>query len=131
VEDVAHAIALAAVDARGAGRTYNVGPAETPSVHERIEALGRATGWTGRVEVLPDGALPPFAGGSVDVRHHLECDTGRIRRELGYEEVVSLEEGLRRTAAWERVERASRTDLPALDYASEDAALARWRGDQD
>jgi len=46
----------------------------------------------------------------------------RIRQELGYREVVSREEGLRRAIAWERAHRPEGRDK-LFDYAAEDALL--------
>jgi nucleoside-diphosphate-sugar epimerase len=96
--DVAEAVVLAATDPRASGWTYNVGEAETPTWAERLEELGRVAGWKGRVVVGPpgDGDAGP------DYSHHLAIDTGRIRRELGYREAVSREEGIAQTIAWER-----------------------------
>jgi dTDP-D-glucose 4,6-dehydratase len=57
--------------------------------------------------------------------HDLFVDTGRIRRELGYREVVAFDEALRRTVAWERANPPSEVDPARFDYAAEDAALAK------
>lgn len=102
VENVAEATALAATDARAAGRVYNVGEAETLSVQERVEELGRSMGWEGRVLAVPAYALPPEQRMPQDFAHHLVMDSTRIRRELGFREGVSRAEGLERTVAWER-----------------------------
>ena len=54
----------------------------------------------------------------------LAYDTSRVRNELGYKEIVSVDEGLRRTIA------AVRENPPVIDtaqYAAEDAALASRR----
>jgi 2-dehydro-3-deoxygluconokinase len=51
----------------------------------------------------------------------------RIRRELGYEDVVEMEEGVRRAMAWERAnppEGATRW----LDFEAENRAYASVRG---
>lgn len=96
VENVAESVVIAATDARAENRIYNVGETETPSMAERIEELGRAAGWQGRVVPGPMQELPH------DFAHHLAVDTTRIREELGYAEPVSREEGLARTIAWER-----------------------------
>ena len=94
-ENVAGAVVLAATAERAANRVYNVGEPETPPMAERIEELGRVVGWRGRV--VP-GSTRDLAH---DFGHPLVVDTSRIRRELGYAETVSREEGLARTAAWE------------------------------
>ena len=51
-------------------------------------------------------------------------DTLRIRVELGYHEVVSREEALRRTVEWERAHPPEKVDPQAFGYAAEDTALA-------
>ena len=95
IEDVAEAIARAAVDHRSAGRIYNVGELVTPTMFERIERLGRAFGWRGQMVVVPEQESP------LDYRQHLVMDSSRIRKELGFVEVTPEEEALRRTIAWE------------------------------
>lgn len=123
VENAARAIAVAATDERAAGRIYNVGD-HTMSYADWLRAIGRAAGWEGQVMVLPRERLPrhlrPPPG---DYTQHLVADTTRIRSELGYDESVSLEEGLRRTIAWERANRGE-IDTRVLDYKAEDALLA-------
>ena len=95
IENVAEAIVLAAVNARSSGRIYNVGEANTPSMAERIERLGRAFGWHGAMLLVPDEISP------LDYRQHLIMDSSRIRNELGFAEAVSENEALERTIAWE------------------------------
>lgn len=84
VENVADAIVLAAVDARAAGRIYNVGEEYTPTVAERLSQL----------PPRPPESLPDFPGYFAQ---DIAYDTTRIRRELGYRERVSYPDGLRRT----------------------------------
>jgi nucleoside-diphosphate-sugar epimerase len=91
VDNVAAAFALAALDPRAAGRTYNVGEPALAEA-EWIARVGEAVGWRGAFSAHD-------AGGNEGPcwRHHLELDTRRIRGELGYAEEVSLAEGLART----------------------------------
>jgi len=49
VENVAAAIALAVVDARSAGRIYNVGEEPAPTEQEWVERIGAAANWNGAV----------------------------------------------------------------------------------
>lgn len=102
VENVADAIVLAATDARGAGRVYNV--AAEPTLEERawVAAVAAAAGWKGRVAEIPSDRLPGPLRGGFNAAQHLDAATARIRRELGYREQVAFEEGIRRTVAWER-----------------------------
>jgi nucleoside-diphosphate-sugar epimerase len=125
VGNVAAAIALAVTNARAAGRVYNVGEALTPSFAERVRQLADALGWTGDIVAVPPDRwtrtppLPP-----LDFRQDLAYDTSRIREELGYREPVSLDEGLRRSAEWERTHPPEGEASRAAEYVEEDAAVA-------
>jgi nucleoside-diphosphate-sugar epimerase len=62
-----------------------------------------AANWLGEVIALPADQLPPALRREVfDFRQQYEVDSSRIRRELGYSEIVPFDEALRRTIAWER-----------------------------
>ena len=125
VENVAAAIALAAVDARAAGRIYNV--AETPAFSELEWArkIAAAAGWPGRFVVLPRERAPKHLVFPGNPAQHWEVDSSRIRRELGYREPVAIDQAIRRTIEWERSNPpAAAANLhPPFDYAAEDAAL--------
>jgi nucleoside-diphosphate-sugar epimerase len=126
VEDVATAVALAVTDERASGRVYNVGEAGAPTEAEWVEEIGRAAAWGGRVLGLPKDALPPYLAREYEganFEQHWVVDTGRIRRELGYEESVPRDEALRRTVAWERENPPQEVDPAEFDYAAEDEAL--------
>jgi nucleoside-diphosphate-sugar epimerase len=97
LENVAEAIALAAFDERSNGRIYNVGERETPTMRERALRLGAALGWRGGVVIAGEDQLPEDLKPPGDLRQHLVMDSARIRRELGFVEIVSEPEGLKRT----------------------------------
>jgi len=82
VENVAAAFVLAATHPNAPGRIYNVGEEYTPTVAERLCDL-------------PPSNLP--AENSSHYEQDVAYDTSRIRRELGYHEIVDYAEGLRRT----------------------------------
>jgi nucleoside-diphosphate-sugar epimerase len=125
VEDVAHAIALAVTDERAAGRIYNVAYSETLSEAEWVNAIARVSGWKGEVGALPSGQLPPSLRRDMfDFSQQYEVDSSRIRRELGYSEIVPFDEALRRTIFWERSNPPEKILPEDFDYAAEDAALA-------
>ena len=124
VEDVAHAIALAALDPRSAGRIYNVGEAQTLSQEERAQVVAAAAGWRGRFVRVAAGRLPEPLRMGVDTRQNVIADSSRIRAELGYREVTPRAEAYARMVAWERANPATDDDPAAFDYAAEDAALA-------
>ncbi len=95
VENVAAAIALAAVHRSPVGRVYNVGEEYTPTVSERLQDLPDLE--------PPTPPSPVVANFAQDIVY----DTTRIRRELGYTELVPYEEGIRRTVT-DVIRRAAR-----------------------
>ncbi len=127
VENMAEAIALAAVDDRSAGRIYNVAQPEAFTELEWTRRVAAAVGWEGEVLVTPSALSPAHLQYPGDTRQHWVADSTRIRRELGYGERVPLDETLRRTIAWERAHPPAQVELKNFDYAAEDAALARLR----
>lgn len=84
VENVAAAIVLAAGHGRAPGRVFNVGEAATPTMAERLA----------RLLPRPARKAPPF-----DYRQDMVCDTRRIRRELGFREVLDEAEAMAELAA--------------------------------
>lgn len=124
VENVAHAIALAVDSEKAAGRIYNVGEPETPSVAERVARIAKAAGWQGRIVTRSAERLPRNLVLPLRFEQPIVYDTSRLRRELGYEEPVSEPEALRRTIAWERAHPPATVDPAQFDYAAEDRALA-------
>jgi len=126
VENVATAITLAITDDRASGRIYNVGEESVPTTAERVRQLAALVGWSGEIVPLPRTSLPPHLRDAYHYSQDLAYNTSRIRGELGYEETVSVGEGLRRTIA------GLRADPPALNvaqfnYAAEDAALVAMK----
>jgi nucleoside-diphosphate-sugar epimerase len=124
VEDVAQAIALAVTDERAAGKVYNIGEAVVPTMAERIRQIGDIAGWDGEVVPLSGDRLPPHLSTPYRQNQDLVMDTGKLRRELGFDESVPDNEGLRRTIEWERANPPESGDPGPAEYAAEDAALA-------
>jgi len=122
VENIATAITLAITDERASGRVYNVGEESIPTTAERVRMLAKLVGWMGDIVTLPQASLPPHLRDADHYSRDLAYDTSRIRSELGYKEVVSVDEGLRRTIAWLR-ENPPSIDAVQYDYAAEDAVL--------
>jgi nucleoside-diphosphate-sugar epimerase len=127
VENVAAAIAQAVVRDAAAGCIYNVGETSALTTLEWVQAIANVAGWTGRVTVVPDDRLPVHLRSDINAEHHMVVDTSRIRRDLGYEEVVSQSEALQRTVAWERANPPRTTDPSQFDYEAEDAVLHAWK----
>jgi nucleoside-diphosphate-sugar epimerase len=126
VENVAAAIALAVEDDRATGRTYNVAAQSALSEAAWIGVIAESFGWKGEVVVIPDTETPIRLRQPYDFSQHLEIDTGRIRSELGYHELLGESEGLHRTVEWE-LSMPGAAPGRQRDYAAEDEAL-RARG---
>ena len=127
VENVAAAIALAVVDDRATGRTYNVGESETLPMADWIEQIGKIAGWTGEILHVRRRHLPESMRSSLRTEQDMVVDTTRIRTELGYDEPVDQEEALAKTIAWERANPPSDIDSARFDYETEDRIIERWR----
>jgi nucleoside-diphosphate-sugar epimerase len=123
VENVASAIALAAVSERAPGRIYNL--AETPAFSELDWArrIAAATGWDGEFISLSKERTPIHLRSPGNTAQHWEADSTLIRKELGYRELVPIDEAIRRTIAWERAHPPGEFNPYPFDYAAEDAAL--------
>ncbi len=137
VENAAHAVlcAVDAIERRGPAAvagTYNVTDARTLTVAQIAEIIADELGH--RFELI---SMPPAV--AVPARpllmhpstSHRVVDTGPLRRELGYADVVEPEEGVRRTARWLVANRPSAGTEGRLqdpfDYEAEDALIERWR----
>lgn len=125
VENTAAAIALAATHPRAAGRIYNVGERAALSTADWIGEIGKAAGWQGEVVTVPDYQLPDEMRSLAGMEQELVADTTRIRNELGFIQIVTRDEALRRTVAWERAHPPERIDPAQFNYAKEDAILAQ------
>jgi len=125
VEDVAGAIALAAVSEGAEGRIYNVGEADTLTELEWAVGTARAMGWDGDFRLMPDASLPVHLRAPGDTSQHWIADTARIREELGFRERVGRQEAVRRTVEWERANPPAGFSPHQFDYEAEDRALAQ------
>lgn len=129
VEDVAHAIALAVINEKAAGRVYNVADSTAFTEADWVRQIARVHGWKGEVIALPSEQLPPgLRSDALDLMQQYVMDTSRIRRELGYSEQVPLDEALRRTIEWERANPPEKVDPEEFNYAAEDTAIFNVRG---
>ena len=123
VENIAHAIALAATSEHAAGRVYNV--CEEPVLSElawqkRIAAQAK---WQGEFVVLPRERTPKHLLQPGNAAQHVVISSERIRAELGYKEPVDPDEALRRTITWEQDNPPAMIDFRHFDYEAEDDAL--------
>ena len=124
VENVAHAIAVVATSDQAAGRIYNI--CEEPSLSELAwqSKIAKQMNWHGKFVLLPSGQTPKHLLQPGNAAQHVVASSERIRTELGYEDVVEIEEAIRRTIAWEQRNPPSTVNPQQFDYSAEDAALA-------
>ena len=116
---------LAVTADKAAGRIYNVGEKEALTEAEWVEAIGKAAGWIGKVVIVPRDRLPKHLRPDIDTDQHVVVDTSRMRKELGYKEVVSNGKAMRRTVDWERAHPPEKFDPTLFDYSAEDALLSK------
>ena len=126
VEDVGVAVALAATSSQSAGRIYNVCEHESLGELDWARKIAVATHWTGEFVVLPHDRTPKHLLWPGNTAQHVVASSERIRRELGYRELLPRDEAIRRTIEWERANLP--VTAPAqFDYAAEDVALAQFK----
>jgi nucleoside-diphosphate-sugar epimerase len=126
LEDVAAAIALAATSPQAAGRVYNTCEAESFGELDWARKLAAALGWQGEFVVLPHDRTPKHLLWPGNTAQHVVASSERIRKELGYRELLPREEAIRRTIEWERANPPT-TPTAQFDYAAEDEALSQFK----
>jgi nucleoside-diphosphate-sugar epimerase len=124
VENVAHAITLAVTSDRAAGRIYNICDEPCISDLEWQTRIAKQTDWTGKFIVLPTERTPSHLRFSANAAQHVVVSSEQIRIELGYREIVSVNNAINRTIAWEQANPPKTINSQQFDYAAEDAALA-------
>jgi nucleoside-diphosphate-sugar epimerase len=125
VEDVGHAIALAVLNPKAAGKTYNIAIERAMTELEWAEEVAKAFGWEGEIVTLRQDRMPQHLVQPGNAAQHWTASSARIRQELGYQEIVPWEESLKRTIQWELANPPAQVDPKQFDYEAEDAALER------
>jgi nucleoside-diphosphate-sugar epimerase len=126
VEDVGAAVALAAVSPQAAGRIYNVCEAESFGELDWARKIAAAINWSGEFVVLPHDKTPKHLLWPANTAQHMVASSGRIRKELGYRELLRRDEAIQRTIEWERANPPAQP-FAQFDYAAEDTALAQFK----
>jgi nucleoside-diphosphate-sugar epimerase len=99
VADIATALTMCMADASLTNEIFNVGTGELRSLREYVEHIRALVDPSGEVHF---GALPY----RKDEVFAPAPDTRRIREKLGWRPLVDLDQGLERTVAWFRANRA-------------------------
>jgi nucleoside-diphosphate-sugar epimerase len=134
-ENLAHAVLLA-VDRpdAAAGKVFNAGDEEVLSVRQVIELVAAALDRRLEIVSMPyELAIPARPLLTQPLPTHRVLDLSRVRRDLGYRDVVPARTAIARTARWLAehpcepggMEETVLTD--PFDYACEDALISAWR----
>jgi nucleoside-diphosphate-sugar epimerase len=123
VENVAQAIASAAMSTPSAHRVFNIAEEEYPTELEWAELVAKADGWKGEFVLLPKEKTPAHLIQPGNAAQHWVASSKKIRTQLGYSENVSRAEAMKRTIEWE-LANPPQIDQKQFDYAAEEAALA-------
>ncbi|MFN3077075.1 MAG: NAD-dependent epimerase/dehydratase family protein [Alphaproteobacteria bacterium] len=106
--NLAHAIRLALIHPKAAGKTYVLRDDEDLSTPQMVERLGSALGGFPRITPLPSrllGVAAKLRGRAAPtdgLNETLAVDDDTMRYQLDWEPPYSLEEGLAATVAWYR-----------------------------
>ena len=107
-------------------QVYNVGENFALTQEEWVLRIGRVMGWRGRIVFLDAERMPEHLRESppTDYSQDLTMDTTKIRRELGFEDVVPFEQGLAKTIEWLRACPMDPSETKDFDYSAEDACVS-------
>jgi nucleoside-diphosphate-sugar epimerase len=119
VENVSEAVAMAIISDKAKGQIYNVAEPYNFTENEWVEQIGRHMGWDGRIVTVPEDVMP--AGSNF--KQNMAIDSSKIREQLGFQEVVGLDEALDRSIEWESSNMPQNINPEMFDYESEDAIL--------
>ena len=131
--NVAHAVLLA-VDKTEAssGGVYNVGDESVLSVRDWVEKVARILDYEFELISMPFSiARPsrPYAGRGF----HWVVDIEKIKTDLGYRDIISIDEGLEKTVQWyleNRPEQGGTLEQKlndSFDYEKEDQFIREYR----
>jgi UDP-glucose 4-epimerase len=112
VSDTAAGIVAALEQPDARGEVINLGGVETVTIRQLAELVQLKLGYAAsplRASYVPYESLP---GKYQDVIHRVP-DTTKAERLLGFTATVGLDDGLERTVAWHREQRASRAAVEA------------------
>jgi nucleoside-diphosphate-sugar epimerase len=123
VENLAQAVVLALTSNRAVGRVFNVCDEPCLTELDWEKQIAQQAGWTGNFVILPVDSTPEHLRFTAEAAQHVLVTSQRIRDELGYRELISREQALRRTIAWEMANPPETMNLQQFDYTAEDAAL--------
>ena len=131
VEDVAHAIALAATNDIASNKIYNVSEPMYITEHQWVNNIAQAMRWMGKIISIPREELPEeLIYSSLNLKQNWITDSSKIRSELNYSEQVPSHEAISRTIEWELLnppKELHSKDYPRFHYEIEDIILSNLK----
>lgn len=118
VENVAHAVVLAILNSAAKNEIYNVSDYHFNEL-EWVKLITETAGWNGTIELLEAGKIPQ----GMNLNQSIDMSSEKIRRELGYQEIVSLEDALKKTIQWETSHPPAIIPAENFDYELEDRLI--------
>jgi nucleoside-diphosphate-sugar epimerase len=122
-ENMAEAITLCVTLNQAARCIFHIADRENITEVDWIRRIGGAADWHGRIVALDDQHLPGHLKQGYNPYQDLALDSTRIRDQLGYTELVTPEEAMHQTVAWERANPPPKFNPSQFDYAAEEEAL--------
>jgi nucleoside-diphosphate-sugar epimerase len=135
-ENIAHAILLAVENPQAAaGQIYNIADETVLHNHQWVSLVSEMLGHRFEPVDIPFDCLPPgfrCTPPQLLYRHHCVADISKIKQQLGYRDVVPVEEALQRTVSYYMANPLAPESVPEqnlgdpFDYAYEDAFIEAW-----
>ena len=130
-ENAAHALLLAIDHPESGGQIYNVAEEGTMTLRQWVDAIAMEMGHEFEYIDMPWALAKPSQMWATS-EFHMVLDITKIRKELGYKDVVPTREGLKRTVQWlldNRPEPGGEVEHQLRDpfnYDIEDKMMAEW-----
>ncbi|RZT15506.1 NAD-dependent epimerase/dehydratase family protein [Fictibacillus sp. BK138] len=123
VDNIAHGIVLALNEDKAKHQIYNLAEHDALTELEWVNMIKQSQGWDGEIIIVPEEEFSD--SGNAD--QHWYMDTQKIRNELGYQEIISREEAIPLTIAWEKFNYPEKIDEKDFDYEKEDNLIKKYK----
>jgi len=130
-ENAAHSFLLAVNHPESSGQIYNVAEERTLTLKDWVEIIAKEMGHEFEYIDMPRAIAKPSFPYAIG-EHHLVMDNSKIKKELGYRDLVSAKDGLKRTVQWllkNRPETGGEVEQQLRDpfeYDVEDRIIREW-----
>ena len=131
-ENAAHSLLLAIDRPEAIGQTYNVAEERTLTLREWVDTIAKEMGHEFEYIDMPWAIAKPGIPYSTSERH-LVMDNSKIKKELGYRDVIPAKEGIKQTVRWllkNRPQTGGEVEHQLRDpfnYEVEDKIIKEWQ----